>query len=190
MAVQSMKKNKSTSGRWFFWSTIYDKSDVPTPYMTRIGFWRFRLHIFYRGDLDPDCHDHPWDFWTFPLTTYVEEVAYPNPFYEEGFPEMGSKFLTYTRLVRRFKLHFRPATHCHRVLGAWNGQTDIDLDGLTATGLVMPTHGTVPGKKILTLVWRSMEYRDWGFLKARDGKWCWTYWKDYVFGDGKDAPCK
>lgn len=42
--------------------------------MTRAWFGRLRFHVFFRGDQDPDCHDHPWGFWTFPLRSYVEEV--------------------------------------------------------------------------------------------------------------------
>lgn len=27
----------------------------------------FGLHYFHRGDEDPDCHDHPFHFWSFVL---------------------------------------------------------------------------------------------------------------------------
>ncbi|MGO8134424.1 hypothetical protein ACC730_38660, partial [Rhizobium ruizarguesonis] len=45
-------------------------------------------------------------------------------------------------------------------------------------------------RRIVTLVWRGGLGRKWGFLRNRDGKWCSTPWKEYVFGGGKDAPCR
>lgn len=64
------------------------------------------LHIFYRGDLDPHPHDHPWKFWTFPLVGYNEEIYDPAT----GESQMNR--------VHRFHLQFRPAIHTHRVLSA------------------------------------------------------------------------
>lgn len=86
---------------WFIgWETIGDGS----PYMTRGWIGRLRLHIFHRGDGDPDCHDHPWAFWTLPLTSYVEEVRAKD----------GTRM---ERIVRRLRLHHREADFAHRVLG-------------------------------------------------------------------------
>lgn len=39
------------------------------PYLTVYTLVRWRrlslcLHLFHRGDEDPDCHDHPFDFWS------------------------------------------------------------------------------------------------------------------------------
>lgn len=81
------------------WETIGDGS----PYMTRGWIGRLRLHIFHRGDQDPDCHDHPWSFWTFPLVSYVEEVREPD----------GELHM---RRVKRFRFHYRRAEFAHRVL--------------------------------------------------------------------------
>lgn len=58
-----------------------------------------RLHRFWRGDDDRAVHDHPWDFWTFPLTSYLERCP-------DGF-----------HIVERFKLHFRRAEFKHYVVG-------------------------------------------------------------------------
>lgn len=170
--------------RFWAWSTIYGaEGEHQTPYMTRIWIGRLRLHIFYRGDADPDPHDHPWDFWTFPFTSYVEEVTvdtgwrehwrdgahltYPaeafTPFIEGSRPI----YKTHLNVVRAFRLHFRPATHTHRVLWRHRGFG-----------------------KIVTLVWRGPDKRRWGFLKSRDGQWCWVHWKQYVYGGGKHAPCE
>lgn len=210
---EMMKTNKTASEKWFNWSTIYDKSDDPSPYMTRITIGRLRLHIFYRGDLDPDCHDHPWDFWTFPLTSYVEEVVEKKTGTISYFSENPPDFVTeeYTEhVIRRnvvwaFRWHFRPATHTHRVLGRFTGRfsntpnaPDAKLLGsFTAIGKhsqrMCLSAGYeplfTPGRKVVTIVWRSKKKREWGFLKNRDGKWCWTGFQDYIWGGGKDAPC-
>lgn len=93
---------------WIDWNTIYGSPDNPDPYMTRVWIGRLRLHIFHRGDGDPDPHDHPWDFWTFPLTSYVEEVTTCDP---------QGHHSTVRQVVRGWRLHHRPGTHTHRVLG-------------------------------------------------------------------------
>lgn len=168
----------SSSQRWFGHSTIYRRAgEHEPPYMTRLWIGRLRLHIFHRGDNDPDPHDHPWGFWTFPLVAYIEEVHYP--IFDDVMTEQGptQRFLGYEvhlNLVPAFRWSYRPATHLHRVLCV-NGDNPYD-----------PTSG----RKIVTFVWREKESRKWGFLKSRDGRWCWVYWKDYVFNGGKDAPCQ
>lgn len=73
------------------------------PYLTRVILGRLRLHVFHRGDADPDLHDHPADFWTFPLVSYVEEYL----------DKAGERR---TRVVRAFRLHHRRAEFAHRVV--------------------------------------------------------------------------
>lgn len=94
-----------------------------------------RLHVMHRGDADSDCHDHPADFWTFPLTSYVEQVYTPGP--------MGGMSF---RLVRAFRLHKRKAEYAHRIWGRWAGR-----------GLAVK-----PGR-IVTLIWWGAKRREWGF---------------------------
>jgi len=176
---ESAKKQTTSSDRLWGRSVVYGKEDEhATPYMTRYWIGRLRLHIFYRGDQDPDCHDHPWDFWTFPLTAYVEEVANPDLAFLGR--EQTVVFLADEKnpacsrnVVPAWRLSFRPAEHCHRVLGKWYGKH-------TDSG---------PGR-VVTIVWRSGKKRPWGFLKHRDGRWCWIAWREYVFGGGKHAPCE
>lgn len=175
--TEQFKPKHSSAGRRAGIQTIYgaDSPDHPeTPYMTRIWLGRLRLHIFHRGDVDPDCHDHPWDFWTFPLNSYVEEVAVmvgQKGDYDENLRKrLEHEFGTYRQVVPAWRLTFRPAKHCHRVLGP-------------------ERRHWLWGTKIVTLVWRGQARRAWGFLKNRDGRWCWQFWKDYVYGGGKDAPC-
>lgn len=159
-------------------STIYGADgEHDTPYLTRLMLGRLRLHIFHRGDQDPDAHDHPWDFWTFPLTPYVEEVC-------EARGSSG-QFVTRTlRLVQSFRVSYRPATYTHRVIGRFNprraGRGPVDCFGVARTD----------ARKIITIVWLGRSRRTWGFLKSRDGRWCWVAWRDYVFNGGKHAPCE
>lgn len=167
--------------RFIGFATIYGAhGEHETSYLTRAWIGRFRLHIFHRGDADPDCHDHPWPFWTFPLTSYVEEVA-------EWDPAQGT-FRKRRQLVRAFRLHYRPATHCHRVLGrAAPHQGYTGTSGPDGRFELVPD---VDGRRIVTIVWRGRGGRPWGFLKNRNGRWCWTHWREYVFGGGKHAPCE
>lgn len=200
---ESAKKQTSSADRWWGKSVIYGKEDEhATPYMTRYWIGRLRLHIFHRGDQDPDCHDHPWDFWTFPFTSYVEEVALPRrETIYPGKPDMPPRFYKHRQIVRAWRWSFRPATHTHRVLGRWTGRWERPWPGRPVDSEMVesyqsprrlriedePSFGPGP---IVTLVWRSEDKRKWGFLKARDGKWCWVHWKSYVFGGGKSAPCE
>lgn len=132
-------------------------------YLTRVTWGRSRLHVFHRGDSDPDPHDHPWAFATFPLTSYVEEVTEPA----------GNGWATRREVVRAFRLHRRPATYLHRVIGRWAGRgTEVAAGG-----------------RIVTLVRRSGDDRDWGFLRLRGANACWTPWRAYVLEGGKEAPC-
>lgn len=194
----NMTKNTSSRGRMFGKSVIYGKdAEHATPYMTRYWLGRLRIHVFHRGDQDPDCHDHPWGFVTFPLHAYVEEYVARYEMQpaqidmgDLGMVEMSRRVpVLAQRVVRAWRFHKRPATFCHRVIAkatpiaAWNA----------AHGF--PLHWIVPGKRteegnIWTIVWRQpIEREVWGFLKLRDGRWCWTPAKDYIFGGGKDAPC-
>lgn len=165
-----------------------------TPYMTRYWIGRLRLHIFHRGDADPDCHDHPWDFWTFPLTTYVEEVV-TFGLDQRPYDPYSPRALTGTvrrHVVRAGRLHHRPAEHTHRVLGRYDAAKAWRLARLafiagSSVALVDPP---VRSGKIVTIVWRGRLARKWGFLRNREGQWCWTPWKEYVFGGGKHAPCE
>lgn len=201
------KKAKTSGGKLFGINRIYGADgDHETPYMTRFWFGRLRFHIFHRGDADPDCHDHPWGFWTFPLRPYMEEVLEqrietrwvpdrpvlagydPNgePFWLDHHSAAGGHEVkrTYyerrTQVVKAFRWHYRPATHTHRVLGLAVQSPHTTVDNHWS----FVVDGNVP-----TIVWRDHPSRAWGFVKERLGKWCWTPWTTYVFEGGKDAPC-
>lgn len=84
---------------------------VDGPYRTTVflspcvcGF-RLRLHVFWRGDEDLDFHDHPFRFWTLPLTSYYETVYDP------------ATDRTRSRLVRAWRVHRREPEYAHRLDG-------------------------------------------------------------------------
>lgn len=179
----------SSNGRFWGIQTIRG-SDTPgtpeTPYMTRVWLGRLRLHVFHRGDADPDCHDHPWGFWTFPLRSYVEEVVEPiRDTLRPGYPDPEPRFFTRLQIVPAFRWTYRPATHCHRVLGSYEGRLHVDQ---FFPGAVRDAP-RIGARKIVTLVWREPTTRAWGFRKKRLGRWCWVPWVTYVYEGGKDAPC-
>lgn len=171
----------SSAGRFWGFNRITGSQDGTnqTLYMTRMWFGRLRFHIFHRGDQDPDCHDHPWGFWTFPLCSYVEEVLTPiRDTITPGEPEKPTRYQRRLEIVRAFRFHYRPATYRHRVLGLY--------DPLIFTR----QQKYFPAAIIPTFVWREKPSRKWGFTKERNGVWCWVPWKTYVFGGGKNAPCE
>lgn len=178
------KKHSSAGRRWGF-NRIYGAEDdgARTLYMTRVWVGRLRFHLFHRGDADPDCHDHPWGFWTFPLRSYVEEYLEPRiktrwPDTLDEAVQTETYYVRQLRIVRAFRLHYRPATYRHRVLGAYAGtRPNFQIN--------WKREGLVP-----TIVWRERASRPWGFTKQRDGKWCWVPWITYVYEGGKNAPCE
>lgn len=173
---------KPSQDRWWGWHTIVRDGD---PYMTRFWVGRLRLHIFHRGDHDPDCHDHPWDFWTFPLTSYVEEVLHPHrdTYLLKDHPP-PARFYRTLEVVKAWRWHARPAEHCHRVLGSFEGYPPSGM----FPGAIKDTP-KIGNRRIVTIVWQCGVRRKWGFWKNREGRWCWQPWKEYILAGGKNAPC-
>jgi hypothetical protein len=116
----------------------FEKSRVEhggVPYLDRyilyVGGPTLRLHKFWRGDDDRAFHDHPWTFWTFPLTSYVERVSTPfMDFKRATARETATSGALYTpiearhvseEIVRAWRLHNRPATYQHIVIGRLDG---------------------------------------------------------------------
>lgn len=174
------------------WNTIVKQG---SRYMTRLWLGRVRIHIFYRGDDDRDPHDHPWPFWTLPATSYVEEV------YERI--EGTDQFAMRLQVVPAWRLNYRPAEHMHRVIGPWHGRVRL-ADGFifdhpisykrfmecNTDGRYEPVAEEFNGNKLVTLVIRGGFSRMWGFLRNRDGRWCWQNFKEYLNNNGGgDAPC-
>jgi len=166
-------KKETSGGKFFHWHTI-QKNGVD--YMTRIVVGRLRLHIFHTGDLDRDPHDHPWGFWTMPLGGgYVEKVFERR----RGRPGDDDWFSRY-EIVRPWRWTYRAPEHTHQVLGRWDGLTRLPFE----------SPAMVPGR-IWTLVWMEdrLPQRQWGFLKKRNGRWCWQDWVSYVYEGGANQPC-
>jgi len=69
-----------------------------------LGGFTVRLHKFYRGDDARAPHDHPWPFWTFPLSPqgYWEVVLRDGVLMHE--------------FVKGWSWNYRPSSHCHYVL--------------------------------------------------------------------------
>lgn len=131
--------------------------------------WRLKLtpntpwgglyfHVFLRGDQDPDLHDHPWNFVTFPLTSYWEEYWVGG----EGLKRYAA------RRVKAFRFHWRSAEYAHRVLGRdWVYGPEAIRVGVQHQGW------------IFTFIWHSSKKRSWGFWV--DEKW--VPWREYILND-------
>lgn len=172
--------------------TIYGKDGVHrTPYLTRMSWGPFFLHVFHRGDADPDPHDHRRPFWTLPLTSYVEDVLLPPGHWVRQYAALrgqrADKRLS-RAVVEAFRIHHRPAEHCHRIVGRWSGES---IPGDPGTGR-FPLDSTRPGRIVTLGMWdRRAEAREWGFwtdrfsITADGSRWRFVPWRRYVFGDGR-----
>jgi len=137
-----------------------------TCYLTRIKltpktWWgQLYFHVFHRGDLDRDFHDHPYDFWTFPLVTYYEDVLD----HATGRSTLNE--------VKAFRWHFRPAEYTHIQLGAVTGfKSKVPLQDLF-------------GGWTATFLWRKPTRRMWGFWVRNYEiafEYLWVPWRKYLF---------
>lgn len=130
------------ANKWIGIEQIGRKGDR---YLTRLRLGRLCLHVFWRGDEDPECHDHPWDYWTFPFRSYVESVRI-SPWQECH------------QIVRAWEWSFRPAEHAHRIIRPVKG--GFPLITVVWTG---------PRKRDWGF-WRDQEWVYWRrFLGLREG---------------------
>ena len=97
--------------RWFnqYWRFEHRTQHWQRLYMDRkyifLPWGTLRLHTFWSGDEYVAPHDHPFDFWTFPLTSYVETVEFKD----------NREWARKVQLVQRFRLHKRSAEYRHWV---------------------------------------------------------------------------
>ena len=130
-----------------------------SPYRLKIQLpFGWRLHKFYRPDLDRAWHDHPNHFWTLPFASYWGEVLDR---------ETGERRLN---LVEAWRWHYRPATYTHRLAGrarlaAWRDTTPDPRPHWTLVREILP------------------EFKEWGFfVELPDGVgYRYIPWRDYIF---------
>lgn len=139
-------------GKYRFGPEYSRVSVAGEPYLDRfilyIGTGTLRLHKFYRGDDVRAPHDHPWWFYTFPLTSYTEQVF--SKTYSPGDPWTGA-----VRTVKRFRFHFRPSAFRHYVIGRADGKK----------------------KPFWTFVISGSRERSWGFWVYNSVFVPWRDWK-------------
>ncbi len=145
-------------------SNLYIRGDhYMVRYIAYLGPIGLRLHKFMTGDDDSAPHTHPWAFITFPLHSYVEAL------YEKG---AFKRF----NVVKKFRFHYRPATHEHIVKGPMFsfGGPDVYYRGA-------PLYSTAPGfEPFWTIVIMGHKSNDWGFY-PKPGKF--VHWRDYKPGE-------
>lgn len=167
--MQTNNVNKTTHGKWFGKSKLYDPS-TNEPYMTRWFIGNLRLHQMHQGDLQRDMHDHPWWFVTFPFRSYVEEILIYR----------GGMYQKELNVVKAWRFHFRKARYTHRILGPdfgdFNGLVYRRLFANGSFDTCFDEHGiTAKSRRIWTLVFRGKVKQKWGFWevvdRARNGYW-------------------
>ena len=153
-----------------------------TCYLTRIKLtpktrWgQLYFHIFHRGDLDRDFHDHPYDFWTFPLRTYYEDVL-----------DLSTGRSTRNE-VEAFHWHFRPAEYSHVHLGVSQYQWAFDSPSEEKGFNTRASCKNVFSGWTATFVWHKPTRREWGFWEyestiseALQGQgYYWIHWRRYL----------
>lgn len=156
--------------------TVYGKEG---PYLTRLILGRLRLHCFHRGDEDEETHSHPWDFWTFPLVGYYEDVLTFNglerAIYYGGVRVAPYAFYTRRQFVRPFRWHKRDASHSHRILYSARDSYGMDIN------VYRPEFRHARSKNIYTIVWTGRRAHTWGFNKLlENGMILFTHWRLFI----------
>lgn len=121
-----------------------------------LGGCNLRLHKFFRGDDDRAPHDHPFNFWTFPLTSYWEKVPVGKRAGSVG--SAGFEHALRNNFVQRWRIHYRPATYQHIV------ECPIGSHAGPWWTIVFATY---------------QQGRKWGFYPIIDGKPTFVYWRDF-----------
>lgn len=172
--------------------TVYGKDRThPDPYLTRVAWGPFFLHVFHRGDRDPDYHDHVRPFWTLPLTGYVEHrLIFPGvqvAALDKAAGRAPTGPMVRKDVVLPFRVHRREADCAHRIAGRWSGRMTM------WRGEWEPLPETEPGPIITLGLWdRRPAPREWGFWRRHsfvppdtgreETAWEWVPWREYVFG--------
>jgi hypothetical protein len=142
-----------------------------TAYMIRYQWSWGCLHHFLRGDIDLDFHTHKQAFWTFPFSSYVEEVFHP------------ATGLVVLRKVEAWRWHYRSLRFAHRVLGRWSETyvTKFEFDKRVPRGTTIIQ--TRNGGFWTMVIWTGPRMESWGFW-LRSPTPAFVEWRDYIFGKG------
>lgn len=160
-----------------------------SPYMTRYILGRLRLHVFHRGDEDPNPHTHPWDFKTFPLRSYVEEYLATVPegparWYKNERYEPGDRYLS-VRTVRAWRWHDRSADHAHRILYPEYGTDGALVHWRYSTREAAAKYAKWP---VVTIVWTGAKAAEWGFWRPHPIRGHWVFVPAATYLDGRGPP--
>lgn len=160
----------------FKFETVYGKEG---PYLTRLVLGKLRFHCFHRGDEDEETHSHPWDFWTFPLVGYYEEVLTLNTagkvIFYGGERIEPWRFYLRREFVRPFRWHKRQADHSHRILYSARDTCGMDINVYRAG------FRHARSKNIYTIVWTGRKSGSWGFSKLLgSGMIIFTHWRLFI----------
>lgn len=110
--LKSHTLNGTCPGGWFLggYSLGIERTVIQVNGKKYLGRWilyiagrTLRLHKFYRGDDARAPHDHPWPFWTSPLTDSYEEIV------DRGGVLMHER-------VKGWRWNARPSAYRHIVL--------------------------------------------------------------------------
>lgn len=156
-----MKRLLTWLGRIGWAELIYGqaRAEGRTLYLARLPLtpmtpWGQLLwHVFYRGDEDPDPHDHPWDFWTRPLW---------QGYWEEVMDHDGTLRLNH---VPKGRWSFRSWAYTHRVLYPDHGVDGMFVLPITVMAETEEARARIADWPLHTLVWKR-PYRKgitWGF---------------------------
>lgn len=124
--------------------------------LLKVGRLSFCIHHFHTADEDPDCHDHPFSFFTMVLRGgYLEEMVV-DPDIPGYVPGVHGPIETRFVERRPFSMGFRKASCLHRVAA-------IASPCWTCCVKIAPKNP-----------------REWGFITENG----WVQWQDYIRAKG------
>ena len=158
--------------RFFQWE--FKRDSHGNRVFSRLQVGNLHLQIVHKSaKLDQAFHDHPYDWWEFPLTPYVEEVLTFGP------PRNIVK-----QIVPALLPSFRYAEHKHRVCGRWNGRFSFFNSIYEAGAFGKPVEGEEPHPErgMIVILAYNFERR-----RGHGRYYMDTYETRYVETDSHDA---
>lgn len=167
---------KSWSWGPFRYAPVSDSGSV---FMDRYAIGRLWVHIFRRADKDVFYHDHEWDFYTFPLKSYVEEVlvvADKDLWYENKRVLKGERYVRHD-IVRAWRWHKRKAEHAHRIVATYHMRRWPESGYRPIYWNMIPSAWDKSSNwPVITICWKGKPRRNWGAWQKspHSGAWGWT----------------